>query len=273
MTDQYAVFGNPIAHSKSPLIHAEFAKQTEQDLSYEKMLVELDDFVNRADAFFNSGGKGLNITVPFKLEAYAYAQQLSLRARQAGAVNTLAKQENGQVVGDNTDGIGMVNDIITNLAWQVNGARILVLGAGGAVRGVLGPLLAEAPAEIIIANRTEQKALQLATAFRASGNLKGLGFDAIEGKFDLIINGTSASLTGDLPPVPASVLKAATACYDMMYAPQDTVFIQWARDNGCSKAADGLGMLVEQAASAFELWRGVKPQTTPVIAALRNNAL
>ena len=273
MTDQYAVFGNPIAHSKSPLIHAAFANQTQQDLIYEKELVALDCFSDCADAFFNGGGKGLNITVPFKLEAYEYAQQLSQRARQAGAVNTLAKQDNGQVIGDNTDGIGMLSDIVNNLSWPVSGARILVLGAGGAVRGVLGPLLEKSPAEIIIANRTEQTAVQLATAFGAGGNVKGAGFAAIEGQFDLVINGTSASLAGDLPPLKASIVGANTACYDMMYAPQDTVFMQWARENGCSKVADGLGMLVEQAAYAFEVWRGIKPPTNSVITAIRENAL
>lgn len=273
MTDQYAVFGNPIAHSKSSLIHTAFAEQTQQDLIYEKELVALDSFVDCADAFFNGGGKGLNITVPFKLEAYEYAQQLSQRARQAGAVNTLLKQANGQITGDNTDGIGMLFDIVNNLSWQVSGARILVLGAGGAVRGVLGPLLEKNPAEIIIANRTEQTAVQLATAFGASGNVKGLGFAAIEGPFDLVINGTSASLAGDLPPLDASIIAANTACYDMMYAPQDTVFMQWARQNGCCKVTDGLGMLVEQAAYAFQLWRGIKPQTATVISAMRENTL
>jgi shikimate dehydrogenase len=273
MTDQYAVFGNPIQHSKSPLIHTEFAKQTQQDLVYEKTLVALDNFVGSADDFFANGGKGLNITVPFKVEAYEYAQQLSLRARQAGAVNTLIKHANGQIVGDNTDGVGMLVDIISNLSWHVNGARILVLGAGGAVRGVLGPLLEQSPQEIIIANRTEQKAIQLATAFTNSGKLKGLGFDAVDGQFDLIINGTSASLNGDLPPLDTSIMAANSACYDMMYAQQDTVLMQWAKDGACGHVADGLGMLVEQAASAFELWRGVKPQTNNVITSLRNNTL
>lgn len=273
MTDQYAVFGNPIAHSKSPLIHAAFAKQTRQDLIYDKELIPLENFVGRAEAFFNSGGKGLNITVPFKLEAYEYAQLLSQRARQAGAVNTLAKQDNGQIIGDNTDGIGLVTDIVSNLTWQVNGARVLVLGAGGAVRGVLGPLLDESPAEIVIANRTEKTAVQLARAFGTGVTVKGLGFAAVEGSFDLVINGTSASLAGELPPLDSSVISTHTACYDLMYAQQNTVFMQWAIDNSCSQVADGLGMLVEQAAHAFELWRGVKPQTRGVIEAIRNNVL
>jgi shikimate dehydrogenase len=273
MTDQYAVFGNPIAHSKSPLIHTAFAKQTEQDLIYSKQLIQLGNFVSAAEAFFNNGGKGLNITVPFKLEAYEYAQLLSQRARQAGAVNTLSKQDNGQIMGDNTDGIGLVTDIMSNLSWQVCGARVLVLGAGGAVRGVLGPLLNQSPAEIVIANRTEKTAIQLAKAFGGIGHVDGLGFDAVDGSFDLIINGTSASLAGDLPPLDRSVISANTACYDMMYAPKNTVFMQWAMDNNCDRVADGLGMLVEQAAHAFELWRGVKPQTRPVITALRNNML
>jgi shikimate dehydrogenase len=273
MTDQYAVFGNPIAHSKSPLIHAAFAKQTQQDLIYDKELIELENFVSRADAFFDNNGKGLNITVPFKLEAYEYAQLLSQRARQAGAVNTLAKQDNGQIIGDNTDGIGLLTDIVSNLSWQVNGARVLILGAGGAVRGVLGPLLDESPAEIIIANRTEKTAVQLARAFGTGAKVKGLGFAAVKGSFDLVINGTSASLAGDLPPLDTSIIAIDTACYDMMYGQHNTVFMQWAIDNGSSRVADGLGMLVEQAAHAFKLWRGVRPQTSAVIDAIRSNVL
>ncbi len=273
MSDQYAVFGNPIAHSKSPLIHMAFAQQTQQDLQYEKTLVQLDDFNHAAATFFNRGGKGLNITVPFKLDAYEFASQLSQRARQAGAVNTLIKQADGAIVGDNTDGIGMVTDISANLGWHINNARILVLGAGGAVRGVLGPLLEHQPQAIVIANRTERKAQQLATAFSGTGVVSGIGLTQITGQFDLIINGTSASLHGDLPPLNNSMLKPSTACYDMMYASEPTVFMQWASSNGCNKIADGLGMLVEQAATAFELWRGVRPNTGDIIDQLRSNTL
>lgn len=270
MTDQYAVFGNPIEHSKSPMIHTEFAKLTEQDLAYNKQKVELDAFAETAKAFFTEGGKGLNITVPFKLDAYEFADQLSQRARQAGAVNTLILAEDGSIKGDNTDGIGMVSDIIENLGWDIQDKKVLILGAGGAVRGVLGPLLAHNPKVVVIANRTVEKAKQLATAFERSGKLLGIGFDCLqELEFDLVINGTSASLAGDLPPLPDSLLADGACCYDMMYAKEPTVFMQWASNHGAKSTADGLGMLVEQAAESFRLWRGVKPPTQSVIQLLR----
>lgn len=268
--DKYVVFGNPVAQSKSPLIHTWFAEQTGQALSYDKQLVAEDGFEQAADAFFNAGGKGMNITVPFKLDAYSYAARLTPRARRAGAVNTLAKQEDGTVLGDNTDGVGMVSDITDNLGWRLNNKRVLILGAGGAVRGVLEPLLAQSPAQLVIANRTVSKALQLVKGFKDLGKLQACGFADLEGlSFDLIINGTSSSLSGDLPPLPEGLVSAETCCYDMMYGAEPTVFLQWAQAQGSEHCADGLGMLVYQAAESFELWRGVRPSVQPVIEKIR----
>lgn len=271
MTDKYAVFGNPIAHSKSPDIHRQFAEQTGQDLSYSKQLVADDGFESAADAFFAAGGKGLNITVPFKQDAYAYVARTTPRARRAGAVNTLSLEADGTILGDTTDGVGLVSDIINNLGWEVRHKRVLVLGAGGAVRGVLEPLLAQQPQHIVIANRTVDKALQLSKGFAEFGYLLGCGFDMLdEQRFDLIINGTSAGLQGDLPPLPDSLIDAngATACYDMLYGAKPTPFMQWAAQRG-AKVSDGLGMLVGQAAESFALWRGIRPETAAVIASLR----
>lgn len=270
MTDPYAVFGNPIEHSKSPEIHQFFAQQTGQDMTYNKQLVALDGFNDAVAAFKADGGKGLNITVPFKLQAYELADSLSQRARQAGAVNTLIMQEDGTVAGDNTDGIGMVSDIVDNHGWPMAGKTIVVLGAGGAVRGVLGPMLAQQPARIIIANRTVEKAQQLATAFAKIGPIEAMGFDEIpEQAVDMVINGTSASLSGDLPPVSAAIIGSDTACYDMMYGNQRTAFLAWAEELGATRLADGLGMLVGQAAEAFTLWRGKRPEVGDLITQLR----
>ena len=274
MTDKYAVFGNPIKHSKSPEIHRAFAVQTLQSMEYNRQLVELHDFANAADRFFQAGGRGLNITVPFKQDAYSYGSRTTPRARRAGAVNTLAMQSDGTVLGDNTDGVGLVTDIKNNLGWQIKARRLLILGAGGAVRGVLEPLLAEQPQHIVIANRTVDKALQLSKGFAELGYILGCGLDMLEGQeFDLVINGTSASLQGDLPPLPDSLIAPSaddnkTACYDMMYGAEPTAFMSWARQRG-ALAADGLGMLVEQAAESFNLWRGIRPDTQHVIDALR----
>jgi|SRR3954468_23564188 len=269
MTDQYAVFGNPINHSKSPAIHRQFAEQTGQDLHYAKQLVATDEFVKAAHEFFKQGGKGLNITVPFKIEAFNFAQQLTPRALRAGAVNTLAIQADGIILGDNTDGIGMVHDM-HNLGWELEGKRILILGAGGAVRGILQPVLAEHPAQVIIANRTFAKAEELAAHFQDLGDVQAKSFEQLYGEqFDIIINGTSASLSGDLPPLPENLLNANAACYDLMYGAEPTVFMQWAQQQGAAKIADGLGMLIGQAAEAFYLWRQIRPEVVPVIMALR----
>lgn len=271
MTDKYAVFGNPIDHSKSPEIHRQFAEETGQALSYEKQLVDPQGFEAAADAFFAGGGKGLNITVPFKQDAYAYVARTTPRARRAGAVNTLSKEADGTILGDTTDGVGLVTDIKHNLGWQIRHKKVLILGAGGAVRGVLEPLLEEQPQHIIIANRTVDKALQLAKGFAEFGYLLGCGFDMLdEQQFDVIINGTSASLQGELPPLPECLINAdgSTVCYDMLYGAEPTPFMQWASERG-AKVSDGLGMLVGQAAESFALWRGVRPQTAPVISRLR----
>ncbi len=272
MSDQYAVFGNPIAHSKSPDIHAEFAKTTEQDIKYNRQLVDEDKFAEAAQAFFENGGKGLNITVPFKLDAYDFADSLTKRARQAGAVNTLIAKDDGTVVGDNTDGMGIIRDITINQEWLISRKTVIILGAGGAVRGILGPLLAENPSKVYIANRTIEKAQQLATAFSREGNIEGLGFDQLPWHAaDLIINGTSASLSGDLPPLPEAIVGAQTYCYDMMYGKEPTVFLKWAKERGSYHLADGLGMLVEQAAESFYCWRDVLPGTQAVIDKLRES--
>lgn len=269
MTDQYAVFGNPINHSKSPAIHKQFAEQTGQDLHYAKQLVAEDGFVSAAQTFFAKGGKGLNITVPFKVEAYQFAQELTPRARRAGAVNTLAVQSGGKILGDNTDGIGMVHDM-HNLGWDIQGKRVLILGAGGAVRGILQPLLEERPEQVVIANRTLSKAQELVTEFHDLADIKACEFSQLAGEqFDLIINGTSASLSGDLPPLPEHLLKPGACCYDMMYGAEPTVFLKWAMESGAVKTADGLGMLVGQAAEAFYLWRHIRPEVIPVITSLR----
>jgi shikimate dehydrogenase len=272
MTDKYAVFGNPIAHSKSPDIHRQFAEQTGQDLSYSKQLVAEDGFEAAANEFFANGGRGLNITVPFKQDAYAYVARTTPRARRAGAVNTLSLEADGTILGDTTDGVGLVSDIVNNLGWEIRHKRVLVLGAGGAVRGVLEPLLEQQPQHIVIANRTVDKALQLSKGFAEFGYLLGCGFDMLgEQQFDLIINGTSAGLQGELPLLPDSLIDAngTTACYDMLYGAEPTPFIQWAAQRG-AQVSDGLGMLVGQAAESFALWRGVRPETAPVIANLRD---
>ena len=271
MQDRYAVVGNPIAHSKSPAIHTLFAAQTQQDLTYEKMLIELGDFENDVKNFFAIGGKGLNITVPFKENAFTFPDQLTPRAQLAGAVNTLVKQADGSILGDTTDGAGLLNDLKRN-NFLLTEAKILVLGAGGAVRGVLEPLLAQQPKEIVIANRTVEKAQKLADIFHDYGNIRACGFDELSDcHFDTIINGTSASLAGELPPVPKSIFadNKNTGAYDMMYGKELTPFLLWAKQQGVSLLADGLGMLVGQAAESFQLWRGVMPDVKPVIETLR----
>jgi len=267
--DKYAVFGNPIGQSKSPLIHSLFALQTGQKLSYTAQLIDTDKFASEGCRQMRKL-KGANVTVPFKQDAFEMVDMVSRRARQAGAVNTIVKQSDGTLMGDNTDGVGLVNDITRNLQWIIAGKRVLILGAGGAVRGALGPILAEEPGELCIANRTVTKADQLAQAFSGMGNITSCAFDAVSGRFDIIINGTSASLFGELPPIPSSCIDEHTACYDMMYdLEKPTVFNHWVAEQGGQHIADGFGMLVEQAAEAFELWRGVRPQTAPVIEKLR----
>ena len=267
--DRYCVFGNPIGHSKSPLIHRLFAAQTGEALTYDALLAPLDDFTACAREFFRDG-RGANVTVPFKEEAYRLADQLTARAARAGAVNTLKKLDDGRLLGDNTDGAGLVRDLTVNSGLSLAGQRILLLGAGGAVRGVLEPMLAEGPAELVIANRTVEKAEELARLFADLGPVTASGFDWIDAPFDLIVNGTSASLTGELPPLAAGLIQPGhTVCYDMMYAKEPTAFNAWAAEQGAVRTLDGLGMLVEQAAEAFLVWRGVRPDSAPVLAELR----
>ncbi len=268
--DHYGVMGNPIGHSKSPLIHSLFAEQTSQQLSYEAILVELGGFNDAVAEFRSEGGKGLNVTVPFKRDAWKLVDERTPRAELAGAVNTIVLREDGSLLGDNTDGVGLVRDIRDNLGTSLVGKKILVLGAGGAVRGVLESILAEQPAAVVVANRTAARAQELADTFEEFGCIDGCGFDELDGSsFDIVINGTSASLKGEVPPLPDALLAKGALCYDMMYAAQPTAFMLWADDHNSSHIADGLGMLVEQAAESFLIWRGTKPQTAPVIAAVR----
>lgn len=268
--DRYAVMGNPIAHSKSPQIHRLFAQQTGQSISYQAILVEKQRFAEAVAEFLTAGGKGLNITVPFKQEAWKIADQLSARAQRAGAVNTLMLREPGSLFGDNTDGVGLVRDLTENLAVELAGKRLLVLGAGGAARGVLAPLLEQEPTHLVIANRTAQRAEQLSDLFSDLGALTGCGFDALGGAaFDVVINATAAGLRGEVPDLPEGLIGPETCCYDMMYGSAPTAFMRYAQQRGARRTFDGLGMLVEQAAESFRLWRGVSPATGPVIDFLR----
>lgn len=270
MPDRYAVIGNPIAHSKSPLIHAAFARQTGQDLEYGRVLADLADFDGEVRRFFAAGGLGLNVTVPFKEQAWRLADEHRLMAEIAGAVNTLIRLPDGRLCGDNTDGIGLVRDLGVNHGFDFAGQRVLLIGAGGAVRGVLRPLLETGLRELVIANRTVSRALALAAAVAKLGAVRGCGFtDLDEQGFDLIINATSAGLAGEVPPIPPRCLAPNGWTYDMLYGDEPTPFCHWALAQGAGKALDGLGMLVEQAAESFRLWRGVAPQTAPVIAMLR----
>ena len=269
--DRYAVFGNPIRQSRSPWIHEAFASQCDQALTYRAVKVRPDGFEEAARAFFADGGLGLNITLPFKQDAMAFAETLSERARLAGAVNTLHRRPDGEIAGDNTDGIGLVRDMIVNLGWSLRDKRILVLGAGGAVRGVLELLLLEQPHSLLVVNRTPEKAHALADRFSDLGPIAAGGFDALQaGDWDLIINGTSASLAGELPPLPASLLHERSCCYDMVYGAEPTPFMRWAAQHAAWAVADGLGMLVEQAAESFYIWRRIRPQTGPVLSGLRS---
>lgn len=269
MTDAYLVVGDPISHSKSPQIHHQFAEVTGESIDYKAQRIATGNFVKDVTDFFQKGGRGLNITVPYKQEAWEFADELTDRAKRAGAVNTLVYQSSGTILGDTTDGVGLVTDLITNQDVSLKGKRILVLGAGGAVRGVIQPILEESPTTLVIANRTVSKADELAEDFKALGPIVSSAFENVKGPFDVIINGTSASLKGDLPPLPAGILAENACCYDMMYGAEPTLFMQWSLEQGAAKAVDGLGMLVEQAAESFFLWRGVRPATRPVIALIR----
>ena len=264
MPDRYAVFGNPIAHSQSPRLHAAFAAQTGEDMVYEARLAPRDAFAAALAAFIAEGGRGANVTVPFKEEAFRLCDQLSRRARLAGAVNTLSFTPEG-IVGDNTDGVGLVRDIEDHLGFALAGRRILLLGAGGAARGVLAPILERQPASLVIANRTPERAARLAAEIGAAcgGPLAACTFADLAGQapFDVLINATSASLAGASLPLPAGLCAPGSLAYDMVYGQGETPFLGAARKAGATHCADGLGMLIEQAAEAFRIWRGVRPDT------------
>ena len=266
--DRYAVIGNPIGHSKSPQVHALFAQQTRQVMIYERLLAPLDNFAGAVRDFVAQGGRGANVTVPFKLEAFALAQELTPRAQSAGAVNTLSFSA-GRIKGDNTDGIGLVRDIMINAAVPLKGRSVLLLGAGGAARGVILPLIEANIASLVIANRTQNRAQELAQHFSALAvPVSASTFGQLDRTFDVIINATSASLSSDLPPLPDAVFGPDTLAYDMMYSAQPTLFMQHAAQRG-AHVRDGLGMLVEQAAESFQIWRGVRPETASVYHWLR----
>ncbi|MEJ6476715.1 shikimate dehydrogenase [Pseudoalteromonas piscicida] len=268
--DKYAVFGNPIKHSKSPAIHAQFAQQCQQQLEYEAILAPEDAFVQTASRFFAEGGDGANVTLPFKEQAFTFANMLTERAKLAGAVNTLIKQKDGTIKGDNTDGEGLVRDLINHQA-KLDGATILLIGAGGAAKGCIYPLFQAGVKQIIVANRTEEKAMQLAEQFAAYGDIKGCGLkNTPDMGFDIVINSTSSSITGDVPSVSPAVFTSCLIAYDMFYSDQQTSFLNWAaKHNQQTQLIDGIGMLVEQAAEAFYQWRGVRPDTSETFKLIR----
>lgn len=274
MPDRYAVIGNPVAHSKSPDIHQVFALQTDQDIVYERVLAPLDGFSDTVRTMLAQGFKGANVTVPFKFEAFELADYLTERARDAGAVNTLVFGENG-ILGDNTDGLGLVRDIQNNLEFKLQGKRVLLIGAGGAAEGVLHPVLAQQPELLVIANRNLDKALSMVRKVQDQGDYRyvsvnAYAFDDLHGQsFDLVINATSAGLTDSALPLPDNLFAPDALAYDMMYG-RETPFMVFARQHGATIVADGLGMLVEQAAEAFFVWRQVYPETASVIAELKN---
>ena len=267
---KYGVVGNPIKHSKSPEIHSTFAEQTNQQMQYLLILIALDGFQSGIQQFVAKGGRGLNVTVPFKQQAWDIADELSERAQLAGAVNTLSFVD-GVIKGDNTDGTGLVRDLTANQCFDLKGKSILILGAGGAVRGVLGPIIDEMPSSITIANRTLSKAEVLKGVFSDVFDIQVMSFESLNKSYDLIINGTSASLQQELPPLPDCIVDADTILYDMMYSKEPTVFNRWGNKLGADKTIDGLGMLVEQAAEAFSLWRGVSPDSRLIIDKIRKS--
>ena len=271
MPDLYAVMGYPIAHSKSPFIHRRFASETGEPVAYDTLLAEPGDFRAAVERFRAAGGRGLNVTIPFKEEAFALASRRSERAERAGAVNTLWF-EGTEVCGDNTDGVGLVRDLTRNLAVELEARSVLLLGAGGAARGVIGPLLDELPRRLVIANRTPSRAVELARRFAKQGPVSAVALDALAADaFDIVVNATASSLAGDIPPLPPRTLRAGGVAYDTAYAAQPTPFVRWGAGEGAAIATDGLGMLVEQAAESFRIWRGREPRTRPVIDALRTH--
>lgn len=270
--DRYGVVGHPVSHSLSPFIHGMFARETGEAMSYRPYDVPPEELEARVRAFFAEGGSGLNVTLPHKIAAVELADELTERAAHAAAVNTLVARD-GHILADNTDGAGLVRDLCDNMGLVITNRRVLIIGAGGATRGILAPILGLAPAQLVIANRTPERATALAAAFADLGRTQGVGFESIEpAPFDLVINATSASLSGDIPPIPQQVISEHTVCYDLAYGRAASAFVQWATRVGCARAEQGLGMLVEQAAESFRLWRGVRPATAQVLAALRERA-
>jgi shikimate dehydrogenase len=268
--DRYAVIGHPVDHSRSPFIHERFARQVGHHIEYSRIDAPPGDFARTVREFFAAGGKGLNVTLPHKQSAVHLAADLTPRAARAGAVNTLSLRADGSLAGDNTDGLGLTRDLVYNFGIAVAGRRVLLLGAGGAARGVLMPLMGLQPSEITIANRSSARALELAAEFGDAGAVRGCGFgDLGDLPYDIVINATAASLAGESLPLPAGIVEAHSFCYDMAYANDDTAFVRWARERGCVRSAMGLGMLVEQAAESFFIWRGIRPDTAPVLAALK----
>ena len=270
MTDRYGVMGHPVSHSKSPYIHARFAAQTGESIVYEAISVEPDQFENALSTFREAGGRGLNITLPFKRLAFEMAAVRSPRAERAGAVNTLWFDQKCRTCGDNTDGVGLIRDLANSCALTVAGRSVLLVGAGGAARGALCALLDEQPTKLVVTNRTFDKARALVTDIGKPAGVCAVSMEALEGQsFELVINATAASLEGEMPLIPPSVITAQSVCYDMMYGPGDTTFVSWARAHGAKWALDGLGMLVEQAAESFFVWRNVRPKTSDVLRNLR----
>ena len=272
--DSYCLFGYPVHHSWSPFIHGLFARQTGQDMAYRLHESAPEQFRHDVlEFFFDQGGKGCNVTLPHKRAAADLVNELTPRAQLADAVNTIVRSD-GVLLGDTTDGAGLLTDLRTNLGLKLRAPRILLLGAGGAARGALAPLCELEPTVLVIANRTTERATELAAEFAHLAPTAGMSFEAVAGEapFDLVVNATSASLKGEVPPLPAGAVGAATCCYDMAYGTGDTPFTRWARQAGARIVAQGWGMLVEQAAEAFELWRGVRPLTPPVLQALQARA-
>jgi shikimate dehydrogenase len=272
MPASYGLFGYPVQHSWSPFIHGMFAKQTAQDMEYRLFESPPERFRSEVLEFFRAGGSGVNVTVPHKRAATDLVNELTQRAQVANAINTIVRRDES-LVGDNTDGAGLLTDLTRNLQLNLSSPRILLLGAGGAARGALGPLLELKPRLLVVANRTAERAIEIAEDFAYLGPVTGCEFAKLENqRFDLIVNATSASLRGDVPAIPAGVVDSLTTCYDMAYGSGDTAFVTWAKARGAGRAEQGWGMLVEQAAEAFFLWRGVRADTAPVLAALRTRA-
>jgi shikimate dehydrogenase len=267
--DRYAVIGHPVSHSRSPFIHGRFAAQTHQAMTYTTIDASPEQFESTVRHFFAEGGKGLNVTVPHKEAAVQVVDELTPRASRAGAVNTLALRRGGRLLGDNTDGAGLARDLLNNHRITIAGRRVLLLGAGGAARGALAPLLGLRPSEMTIVNRNVLRARELVERFSDMGRLQAIGYHELgTDPYDVVINATAASLAGELPALPPGIVSSQSICYDMYYGRDETPFTRWALQRGCARAVMGLGMLVEQAAESFHLWRGLLPDTASVLSDL-----